>query len=226
MPSLPDLPFYQDGQAAVTDLLVTNLNTGAAYPYVSDDIGEDAAAQLHQDPDGQGVGMRTDTTFETGSIVFQLDLAADTLPRPGFVLVLRSRHYVITGKVAPSRAKNTVVRVTCPVTRARNPILSGLLSSAGQVKAVAATEAVAITALDMETVNTRAGSTLAYAVDTSEGYVALPSGLTINASTGQITGTPAASSAGTYLVQVVATETLAGRRTARGVGFVQFTITA
>lgn len=229
MPDLPDLPFYVDGQQAVTDFSVECLNLpgegGDTYlrlAYVSDDLGPDAAHQAHLDPDGQGAGSVTHTADETGNIVVQLASPSQASLKVGYILRLRSALYAIIGKPAPGRTKNQMVNVTCPVKKLIHPVIPELLSSEGQWKQVSLTQNVAMTAIDLEPLSNRSGGTFTFAVDSVEGWDPLPAGIALNASTGAISGTPTA--VGTSVVKIVATETIAGRKTRYGVAWAKFVV--
>ena len=225
-PILPDQPFYQDGGAAVTDYAVEILNlalSASTYQqllYVSDDLGEDAMHEAHVDPAGQGVGSYTGTVDQTGNIVAQLDTSSATVPRPGYIIRLRDQLFQIIGKPAQARQKNQTVRVTLPVKKLVHPCLVGLLSADGPVFTRNASSGVAITAINPGTLSNRSGETFAYAIGTD--YDALPTGLSINASSGAITGTTSVT--GTHLCKVVCTATKTGAATRTGVAWAKIVV--
>lgn len=222
-PSLPDLPFYQDGAAAVTDYAIEILNLPTNTPptvfqqllYVSDDLGDDAMHEAHVGPDGEGEGSYTGTVDNTGNIVAQLDTAASSVPSPGFILRFRGLLFQVIGKPATARQKNQVVRVTLPVKKLVHPCLVELLSAAGPVKTVNATSGAAITSIDINPVSNRSGESFTFAVGSD--FDALPTGVTLNVSTGVISGTPSVT--GTRVVKIVCTATLANQATRTGVAW-------
>lgn len=231
MPDLPDLPFYVDGQQSVTDFSVECLNLagegGDTYlrlAYVSDDLGPEAAHQAHVDPDGQGAGSVTHTSDETGNIVVQLESPQQASLKVGYILRLRSALYAIIGKPAPGRTKNQMVNVTCPVKKVIHPVIPQLLSSEGQWATLDLTEDSAMDTFTLAPLSNRSGGTFTFAVDSVEGWDALPAGLSLNASTGAITGTPTV--AATSVVKFVATETIAARKTRYGVGWAKIVVAA
>ena len=226
-PSLPDQPFYQDGAAAVTDYAIEILNlplSASTYQqllYVSDDIGEDAMHEAHVGPDGEGEGSYTGTVDQTGNIVAQLDTASSTVPRPGYILRLRDQLYQVIGKPAQARQKNQTVRVTLPVKRLVHPCLVGLLSADGPVLTRNIASGVALSpTIAPGTLSNRTGETCAYAIGGD--FDALPTGLTINASTGIISGTT--SQTGTRVCKVVCTATKANAVTRTGVAWVKLVV--
>lgn len=226
MPDMPDLPYYDDGQAAALESLVTDVNTSTDYQFVSFDPAQSSELKLQTDPNGEGIGSTRRTAFTGGQMVVQLDQAGDTPPQIGHIIKHLGTYYAVDTMSQP-RTKGEVVRVTMALTIVRNPILTGLLSAAGQRVAKTGAESMAITTIAMTTVSNRTGGTMAYSIDTSDdSFAALPSGLSLNASTGDITGTPDASTAGSYIIKVKVAETLSGYRTAVGFGIINLTISA
>lgn len=227
-PSLPDLPFYQDGSVAVSDYAIEILNLPTNTPptafqqmlYVSDDISEDAMHEGHVGPDGEGEGSYTGTVDSTGNIVAQLDTATSTVPSPGFIIRLRGSLYQIIGKPGQSREKNKTVRVTMPVKKLVHPCLVELLSTAGPVKTVTGTSGQALTSIDINPLSNVSGQTYAFAVGSD--FDAFPTGVTINASTGVISGTP--SQTGTFVVKIVCTATKTGAPTRYGVAWLKLVV--
>jgi hypothetical protein len=227
-PALPDNAFYQDGGVSVTDYAVEILNLPTNTPptifqqvlYVSDDIGEDAMHEAHVGVDGEGEGSYTGTVDKTGNIVCQLDTSTSTVPSPGFILRFRGELYQVIGKPAQSREKNKTVRVTLPVKKLIHPCLVELLSTVGPVKTVAATSGAAITSIDVNPLSNVSGQTYAFAVGSD--FDALPTGVTLNVSTGAISGTPSVT--GTFTSKVVCTATKANAPTRTGVAWIKIVV--
>ena len=111
------------------------------------------------------------------------------------------------------------------VKRAYNPILTNLLSlEFGQRTNL--TQAAGVLAGDLAAaptvVNTRTSGVLAYTMAASPGSAALPSWLSCNASTGALSGTAVA---GSWVVDIICTETLTGQETRVGFGRMGIVIT-
>ena len=225
MPGQQSLPSYLDGAAAAVTTYVECLNDSTIVAlYVGDGIGEDAIHNAHAMPSGEAIGSHTQATgFYRGPLNLQLQNPTDNL-RPGYILKKDSSYFKITGNPGNKVEKNKVVMISPPVESVINPILSTLLSTLGQC--LATTKAGASSTLDVDVVNTRAGATGAFALSAwTEEYTdaVVPSGLSINSSSGLLTLSSVA--AGTYYLKVTYTETLAGKPTRKGVGFLILTVT-
>jgi hypothetical protein len=218
-------PTFLDGASSVTTTFVTCLNDAAlTLLYAGDGITEGAVHNAHAMPSGEGLGSHTQATgMYEGPLNLQLQNATDVV-RPGYVLVKGSSYYVVTGPIGEKREKNKVVMIAPPVKSVLNPIISTLLSTLGQVKA--STVAGANGTVDCDVVNTRSGATGAWALSAwTDEYpsATVPAEITINTSTGVITCASAAAS--TYYLKVTYTETLTGKPTRKGVGFLVLTTT-
>lgn len=219
-------PSFHDGAHAVTHAFVECLNVANLVAlYVSDGITEGAIHNPHAMPSGEALGSHTQATgFYRGPLSMQLVNKTDEF-RPGYVLKLGSRYFKITGDIGNKSEKGKVVQIAPPVESVVNPIISTLLSSLGQV--FESTKVGSSSTLDCDVVNVRQGATGAWALGAwTDEYpsAVVPSGLSINASTGVLTLSSV--SAGTYYLKVTYTETLAGKPTRVGVGFLILTATA
>lgn len=226
-------PFFTDGRQAVLNPLVECLNysgdgtTYQRYEYLGDSIDREAVEKEHADADGSPLGSDTREGFEKGAINVQLTKASHSIPRPGHIIHLdigAGSEYYIAGKFGRARTRNEIVKGALQVKRAYNPIVTTLLSSAyGQRKKL--TQAAGALSGDLAAaqalVNTRTGGTVAYTLAAAPGY-SVPGWLSINASTGALSGTAVA---GTWVLYIVATETLAGEETRAGFGILEMVIT-
>jgi hypothetical protein len=227
-------PSFTDGKAAIGEPILECLNltgdgtTYQRYEYLSDNIDREAIIKKHADADGSPLGSDTREGFEEGSINLQLSKANHSIARPGHIIHLdigNGSEYYLAGKFGRARTRREVVKGALAVTRAYNPIIASLLSSAyGQMKKL--TQAEGALAAPISTaptvVNTRTGSTLAYSLAARPGY-SVPSWLSINSGTGALSGT---AEAGHWELEVICTETLTGEETRIGFGILDLTITA
>lgn len=221
-------PKYTDGRSAILDPILECLNIAGSgttyqrYEYLSDTIDREAKQVEHGDADGSPLGSDTREGFAKGAINLQLTFAADTVARPGHIIHLNTTgdaadEYFIAGKFGRARTRNDIVKGSLQVIKAYNPIIVTLLTEAyGQRRsftqaagALTGTPAAALT-----TVNTRSGSTLAYALAAVAGYTP-PGWLSCSSSTGALSGTAVA---GTFEFDIVVTETLTGEETRKGSG--------
>jgi hypothetical protein len=227
-------PHYTDGLSAVLDPLVECLNltgdgtTYQRYEYLSDTIDREAIEKEHADADGSPLGSDTREGFEKGAINLCLTKASHTVPRPAHIIHLsigNGSEYYIAGKFGRARTRNDVTKGALAVKRSYNPIIVNLLTSAfGQRKAL--TQAAGALAGELAAaptvVNTRTGATLSYTMAAAAGSAALPGWLSINASTGALSGTAVA---GTWTIDIICTDTLATEETRSGFGRMVMTIT-
>lgn len=219
-------PHYTDGRSAILDVILECLNlagvgtTYQRYEYMGDSIDAEAVVKEHGDADGSPLGSDTREGFSKGSINLQLTLASDKIARPGHIIHLAigsADEYYVAGKFGRARSRNDVVKGALAVTRCYNPIIVTLLTEAyGQRRSFtqAAGSLTGTPAAAMSTVNTRTGSTLAYALAAVPGY-SLPGWLSCSSSTGALSGTAVA---GTFEFDIVVTETLTGEETRQGSG--------
>ncbi len=221
-------PSHTDGRSAILAPTVECLNiSGSSYEYISDTIDREAREIEHMDADGSPLGSATREGFEKGTINLQLTLASDTIPRPGYIIKLNigsGAEYFIAGKFGRARTRNDIVKGALVVKKAYNPIVTTTLSEDfGQMKSFtqAAGALSGTLASALSSVNTRTGATLAWSLAGAAGYD-LPSWLSINASTGALSGTAVA---GTFIFDVILTDTLSGQETRRGFGRVKLVIT-
>lgn len=227
-------PSFTDGMAATGEPVVECLNlagdgtTYQRYEYLSDTIDREANEKEHADADGAPLGSFTQEGFEKGAINLQLTKASHSIARPGHIVRLDTGagwEYYIAGKFGRARTRREVVKGALSVKRAYNPIIASLLTSAyGQrTKATQAAGALAAPiSTAPTTLNTRSSSTLAYSMAARPGSAALPGWLTINATTGALSGTAVA---GTWSIDIICTETLTGEETRVGNGILDLTIT-
>jgi hypothetical protein len=221
-------PFFTDGRSAVLNPEVFCLNNSATYGYISDTIDREAMEKEFADADGSPLGSDTREGFEKGAISIQCDLANAAIARPGHIIRFRigsGDEYYVAGKFGRARARNDIVKGSLAVKRAYNPIITNLLSlEFGQRTNLTQAAGVLAGALAAAptVVNTRSGSTLAYTMAAAPDSAALPGWLTINASTGALSGTAVA---GSWVVDIICTETLAGQETRVGFGRMGLTIT-
>lgn len=222
-----DSPSYTEGRAAIGEPVVRNLNTGTEYEYLSDNIDREAIEKEHADADGGPLGSHTSEGFEKGSINLQLLSADDSIARPGHTILLdvgEGSEYYTAGKFGRARTRREIVKGALAVRRAYNPILSSYLTATGgHVKT--ATQAAGVLATPINdaptVVNARSGATTAFSIAAAPGYT-LPAWLSINASTGVLSGTAVA---GHWVIHVICTDTLAGKRTRKGFAVLDLTIT-
>lgn len=219
-------PKFTDGRSSTLDPILECLNiagngtTYLRYEYLSDTIDREAKEIEHADADGSPLGSDTREGFKKGSINLQLTFASDTVARPGHIIHLATGdedEYYIAGKFGRARTRNDIVKGALAVKKAYNPIIVTLLTEAyGQRRSFtqAAGALTGTPAAAMSTVNTRTGSTLAYALAAIPGGT-VPGWLSISSSTGALSGTAVA---GTHEFDIVVTETLSGEETRKGFG--------
>jgi hypothetical protein len=227
-------PHYTDGRSAILDPVLECLNiagdgsTYQRYEYLSDSIDREAIEVEHTGPDGEPQGSDTREGFEKGAINLMVTKATHHVARPGHIIHLslgNGDEYYIAGKFGRSRTRNDKIKGALAVKRSYNPIITSLLSEAsGQRKtATQAAGALSTPISDAPTVvNTRTGSTLAFSMAAHPGSAALPAWLSINPSTGALSGT---AEAGTWEIDIIVTETLAGQPARTGFGTLALTIT-
>lgn len=225
-------PVMTDGRIGIQNPIVECLNyagdgtTYQRYEYLSDNIDREAVEKEHTDADGGPLGSDTREGFEKGSINLMVTKASHSIARPGHVVRLDTGggfEYYVAGKFGRARTRNEQIKGALAVKRLIHPVIATLLSSAyGQGYAHAqAAGALAGAFLTPTTLNTRVGGTLAYTLAAAPGST-VPGWLSINASTGVLSGTAVA---GTWEVDVIATETLTGFATHQGFGRLSLTIT-
>ncbi len=199
-------PDYTDGKSLLNEVvaLCYNILVSAApirYLYIDDSLGEEAVETRAAKPSGAPMGSKTTAGFESGALKLQLAKITDKLPRPGYIIYALGKWWKV-GPVAPTRSKDNPIQFSLTLTRLYNPCITRVLAEDGEPYSLALTNSTPMTAFDASASNTRAGATVAYAA------TGLPSGLTINASTGEISGTP--SGAGTYTATLTVTDTISG----------------
>lgn len=230
---MQDNPKFTDGISGLDDPIVENLcvagvdTTYQRYLYISDNIDAESVEKEHTSPVGDPLGSDTREGFTKGSISLQLNLATDHRPRPGHILRTDfgdGYEYYISGKSGRARTLNDVVKLSVGVKKAVNPIITTLLSESygqGYVHTQAA-GALSGSVLTSAAVNTRGGATLAWSIAAAKGY-SIPGWLSINSSSGVISGTAVA---GTFEVKIVLTDTLSGFSTRKGFGIFRMVISA
>lgn len=204
------IPSYADGLTAITDLAAVCLNNGKTYICFDGDPSESAEQKKFVNQNGNLLGSVTNVGPEEGTLNLQLALVSDPLPRPGFIFSFRGKYYV-AGKVSPKYVQNGEVKFSVGVLICANPVISTLLSTDGQLKTVALSNGAPMTQIDCEAVNAAAGSQTWAATN-------LPTGVTINVSTGIISGTPSVT--GTFNITVTCTD--ADGKV--GVGYIKATV--
>jgi len=209
--SAPTVPSYQDGLTALGQLTATCLNTSTAYICFDGDPSEEGVQKRFANQSGNPLGSDTRCGFTAGTLNMQLAKATDSLPRPSYVFSFNGGYYV-AGNIGPKLVSNGEVKFSVAVLKAVNPVITSLLSADGQYKSLALTKSSAMSAFANTVVNAATGA-VAWAAAT------LPDGLSINASTGEITGTPTA--AGTTSVVISAT----GADGKVGYGILEITVT-
>lgn len=234
--SAPDFPSFSDGRRAVrfpTVKCYNHLVSSAArqYHYIEDDIKHAGLSVDHMlEGDGEHVGGYAKAGLRSGNLAIQLDAADDPVPLPGHVIGLTKNSgteefYVVTDTSAPNK-RNDQVRLALTVKRIINPFFTGLLSSdLGDSLAYTFSKAAGNASITAAPVNHRSGATKAYSGIQSDG-TALPAGLTVNAATGVIDITAATIATGSYEIEVIATDTLSGKRTLSGSNVLKLTVTA
>lgn len=206
------------------------------YHWLKDSIKASGMSLDHLVEDtGEHVGGFSGASARKGSLTILLDDAADKIPLPGMVIELVkagaaapvSSYYRVDEADEPMEGKQQVT-VTLTVTRLVHPFFTGILSEdEGDTKRVTYSIATMGTTetITAAPVNHRTGSTKAYSLLALNDTTTFP-GIEINASTGVITITKASVAAGVYEVDVLATDTLANKRTLKGGCKLVVTITA
>jgi hypothetical protein len=226
-------PQVTDGRSATADAVIQCLNlagdgtTYQRYSYISDTITREGVDTDHADGDGHPLGGSTFAGFEKGAISVRCAKVSYKLPVPGYIIDADfgdgSEYYRVTAQ-GRARTKGNVKTASIGVTRLYNPFplqcLSEAYGSRKTYSQAAGTMAGAF-ASALTARNTRAGSTLAWSMAAHAGST-LPAGLSMNSSTGAITGTAVA---GTHEIDIIITETLTGEETREGYGILALTIT-
>jgi hypothetical protein len=221
---------YVDGRVALQNVALSIINYSPALVlgYLSDTINHEAVEQMFTDADGSPLGSSTFIGFEAGAIAMKFALADQAGVLPGYVVKLNrgdgDRYYVL-GNPGAAFARNTQVNGSFAVKRIYNPIFANLLSlDEGQGKSMtqAAGALTGDRAAAPTIVNTRQGGTLAFTMAAAPGSAALPGWLSCNGTTGALSGT---SVAGTWDIEIICTETLAGKITRVGYGVIHLVIT-
>lgn len=228
--SLTD-PQFSDGKVTILDPLLECLNlsgdgtTYQRYGYLSDTIDREAVEKDYADASGHPLGSDTVEGMEKGAIAFLKTKASHKTPRPGHIIHLdigNGSEYYIAGKPGQSRTNREQVRGSVNVKRAYNPIVTSLLSEEyGQRKTFSGTAGALSVGTTHTVVNTRSGATVAWSLAAAPGYT-VPAWLTINGSTGALSGTAAA---GSWELYLVVTDTLTGQEDRVGFGIMGLTIT-
>lgn len=221
---------YSDGRSGLKDpyLAILNYSPVKLLDYMSDTIDRESVDQDHADSDGGALGSDTGSGAEKGAISFQFNLATDQRKlRPGHILHLdigEGAEYYVARKPGVGRTRNQTVKGSVNVIRAVAPVFTDLLSETkGQFKSFtqAAGSLTGTPAAARTVVNTRTGATLAYSMAAKPGNT-LPAWLSINASTGALTGTAVA---GTFDLDLICTDTVTGEIDRVGYGRMQLVIT-
>lgn len=215
---------FQSGSAAITDSLVTSVNQSLDFLYIGDSIGEQAVHENHIDPSGQRIGSHTQgTNIFSGNIDLQKRKASDADPRPGYILTFRGIAYIIAGAIGIKKAKNKTVTFSVPVVQETNPIITSCLGTTGNGQTLVDTGSAS--SYTKVLIASNSAGTLSWALSAwTEEYpsATVPSGLTLNASTGTFAAVAVA--AGTYYLKIVVTDTVSGQTPKTGVGFLILTI--
>lgn len=225
-------PSFTDGQACIGEPLLECLNiagdgtTYQRYEYLNDNIDREAITKEHGDADGSPLGSHTVEGFEKGSISLQLTKASHSIARPGHIIHLdigNGDEYYTAGKFGRARTRREVVKGSLAVTRVYNPIIVSLLSSAyGQMKKLTGS-AGALSgdlAAAPTVANVRSGATKTFSLGAAPGFT-VPSWLSINASTGALSGTAVA---GNWRLHIICKDSLTGEEDRIGFGILDMTI--
>lgn len=230
-------PQVTDGLSATGNALVQCLNLSGSgslpattyqrYEYVSDSITVEGADNDHTDGDNAPLGGTTFAGFEKGAISLKVVPATAKLPRPGHVLHCDfgdgDEFYRVTA-MGRGRTKNNVKTGNPGVTRLLHPFPLECLSEAYGFRAIKTQAAGSLSGSFTSALtarNIRSGGTLAWSLGAEPGE-SVPNWLSINASTGALSGTAVA---GTYNLRIIVTETLANFDTRRGYGVLTLIIT-
>lgn len=205
-------PSYTDGLNQVVALSVYCFNNGATYTTYNGDPSLGAQVFEARNSDNQLIGSVTFVDGRKGSLNCQYTLIGDEVSgaanelKPGYVVSFRQRIYVV-GPMKTPIVKNEIIKFSAEITELQNPFIPGLLSILGQQFYESIANAALPTTVDASASNVRAGSTVAYTIESMnpEGAAA-PAGITVNASTGVITIANTVM-AGTYDVRVIAADT-------------------
>lgn len=222
-----------DGLAGLVSPLLQCLNlagdgtTYQRYDYISDSITTEGVDQDHADADGHALGGDTSAGFEKGAISLKAVKQTYKLPKPGHIIHADfgegDEYYRVTAQ-GRSRTRNNMKTGSPAVTRIYNPIITTLLSEAYGFRKTFTQAAGAISgtlASALGSANTRSGATLAWSLAAMPGYT-VPSWLSINASTGALSGTAVA---GSWELKIILTDTVTGEETRAGFGILGLTIT-
>jgi hypothetical protein len=230
-------PQVTDGLTATGNALVECLNlSGSAslpattyqrYEYLSDSISVEGVDQDYTDGDNAPLGGRTAAGFEKGAIPIKVTPATAKLPKPGYILHCDfgdgDEFYRVTAQ-GRSRSKGGVKTGSPAVTRLIHPFVQDCLTEAYGSRAIKTQAAGALTGSFTTALTqrlTRAGGTITFSLGAEPGE-SVPAWLSINASTGALSGTAVA---GTYNLHIIITDTLANFATLKGYGVLTLIIT-
>ncbi|HVT74584.1 MAG TPA: Ig domain-containing protein [Lacunisphaera sp.] len=215
-----DTPSLTSGRRAIKDPVVENMNVivnGAPQRYHFIKHGFKVSSKLSKhNREGDDVNLGFDVRRggpKEGPLDLQLNYPTDAFALAAHILRLtvgsRVEYFGISEDSWPEE-RLMPVRGSVTCLQLLNPFFAGLLSAdlgdTLQTTYSIATMGTTET-LDPKPTNHRSGATKAYSATQEDGS-ALPDGVAINASTGVITLTKADVVAGTYVIKVVATDTL------------------
>ena len=208
--------FQQDGTLATgsVDITVLELATDAfAGLFTANNFSwsQDSSEVSKNHADGSPKGREFKPGFTNGSVDLQLADEDQAVPEINHTFVIDGEGYCFTNR-ALAKEQNGEWKSAPSIAKLVNPLITE------PVAAVAYTDAVAITAIASAVVGPEAGLTYAW---TASG---LPSGLAIDAGTGEITGTPDTVSAGTF--KIFASATNAAGNAIKGVRHIPYAVTA
>lgn len=188
--------FSQDGNlphGSIDDITIIETNESYTVESFQRSEGSTVIERMHND--GVGAASKAVPTFTTANMTVQLDSASTPLKVNDTFEYANSGWYV--SENGRTFSINESYLQTATVRKCQNP----LITNPGTVAetTLALTQSTAITAIACSAVGPESGLTYTWSL------TGAPAGLSINSSTGEITGTPTTVSTGTFTINCATT---------------------